>query len=259
VISRSTIERAAGLRGWPRVSSLVGIEGGEADWRRVLYGCPPPAPAEEAAMLAGLGLPFLTDLLVATPAAWQRLESWLAAGARVPSADDLVRRLKFLGDTQVRDVVLKALHENIPPPAADYLLGNFLFMGTGWSTGGWCVRTAAPRGPVLSVVLLNGASRDPATVLDYMLHEGSHGWLLCDPPEPIPAESLYNEMGAALLAAAKRSGGLRELLDDEGRDERLADALACEWGGKLSCTDLHDREGTLRELRQLQQLYGGQP
>jgi hypothetical protein len=80
-----------------------------------------------------------------------------------------------------------------------------------------------------------------------------------EPEAPIPAQHMFNEVGAMLLAAAKRPDLMRDLRRDSARDERAADALARDWGGHLDCTDERDRAHTLATARQLHVTHGGKP
>jgi hypothetical protein len=257
MISIRTIERAAGAKGWPRVPIHTLIVEGEAAWRRALSSYPPPTPGELRLLLEALGMSWLCDELVATPAAWSRLEAWIAAGSKVPSGDDLVRKLQFVGDDEVRNVVLRALHERIPPPVVAYLLESVLFSGVGWSAVGYMIRVAMPAGPLLTIIPLSGASRDPAIVLDISLHEAAHAYLMPAPGKDlIPAEAMHNERGAMLLKAAKRPDLMRDILAADFRDEEAADSLARAWGGKITCSAERGRDYTIATAQRLQQTYG---
>jgi hypothetical protein len=252
--------------GHPRVrfSEHLTIEGAEG-WRRVLEQSPSPTPPEERRLLelllahAGVNLDPLPSWvcpeLVATKAARDRLRAWVDADSVAPTADDLVRKLRYMGDSEIREVVLIALHERIPPCVVECVLDEFLFVGVGWSAGGYMMRVAAPPGPRLSLIPLSGASRDAEIVMDLVLHECAHGYTLSAPKALIATESYYNECALELLRAARDDDRMREILEDQRHDERAADALARAWGGRLTCTDERATEYTKREAARLAAVY----
>jgi hypothetical protein len=213
----------------------VGIAQGDyAVWCRLL-GLPfDPAlrPLEREAALPA----WATLALIATAAAQERLALWSAAGSRENTPDDLVRRLRFLGDDGIRSIVLGVLHEDVAPPAAAYLLANALFVGCGLTARGWMIRAAPPAASLF--VLVSGASGDRAEVRSILLHEAAHAWLMAE-PAPLPAiEDVFAEVTAGLLRAADRPELMGGIFRDEVRDERQADELARAWGGSIRDSDV---------------------
>jgi hypothetical protein len=248
----SVVAIVAELAGWPRVEyGALTIEG-EPGWRDALRRA---SIAEHPRLLELLGAPWATSALLATPAARDRLGQWFAAGRPTPTPHDLVRRLRFLGDSEIRSVLLRALHERIPPAVVAFLLDRALFCGVGWSAGGWTIQAALPPG-ACAVILLSGSSHDEAAVLDLTLHEAAHAWLIETPREPLRAEAVHNETAAALLAAAANTETMRGVLRASDAAERQADALAATWGGHLHCSPERDRAYTVHEAHRLSETYG---
>lgn len=253
---RTAILATAEAAGWPRVSIGTLTLEGETSWRKALGRW--PSPGEAKILLEGLGAPWVTEDLLATPAARGRLKRWFEAGGITPTPDDLVRRLRYLGDGELRSIVLMALHEHVPPPVVAFLLDHGLFVGVGWSARGWCCRVALPTEPV-AVIMVSGASRDWRAILDTCLHENAHAWLIPAPQTPLRTEAVFNESAFALLAAAADPDLMRDVLRDEARVERQADALARQWGGRLSGTAERDNAHTRAEAGRLLATYGTTP
>ena len=216
------------------------------------------AEAEHFGSLLGLApaaVPsWVSFELLATPAAVARVRTWLAAGALVPTADDVVRRTRYLGDEEIRSIAVNALLEDVPPPVRAFMLDQALILGCGWSTGGWCCRVAL--GEPTVIVMLSGASRDRDTVRSVFLHETAHGFLLPDPARPLAAADVFSQVGALLLNAAEDPQLMREILSDSQRDERQADLLAASWGAGALGSDQAAADHTRAEAASLAATYG---
>lgn len=255
--------------GHPRVqvSEHLTIEGAEA-WRRVLDHFPPTTPPEARRLLrlllehdglaveAGEPAPWLCPELVATAGGRDRFRAWCAVGRPTPDTYALVKGIRYLGDGEVRAIVMDVL-QGVPPPTAwSALTEGWTFQGVGWSTAGWMIRVAAPpAGPVQTFVYISGASRSVAYVHDVALHEIAHAFLISTPQRPVAAEALENERQFLVLKAAMNPELLDELLDEQRRAERSADALARAWGGRLTCSDERANDYTRREAACLAAVY----
>jgi len=239
------------------------VEGGlsrtEYEEYCALLSLPPNELLSPMARLAALP-PWFSAELVATEAARIRLRAWAAAGSPPVTADDVCRRCQFIGDDKIEDVVRLALLEKIAPPVAGFLLDEMLWVGTGWSTGGWCSQTAlSPRVAAtgrLQIIAISGRSQDAAAVHDYVTHEAAHAWLEADVVRPIRPEEIYNAKSSRLLQAARDANKMRTYMQELQRGEAAADALARRWGGRLDCTPERDAAHDRRLAEELHATYG---
>jgi hypothetical protein len=191
--------------------------------------------------------------LVATEAARDRLRGWVEAGSHSPTADDVVRRTRFLGDFGIRQVVLETLHKRVAPPAAYFLLERAFFVGIGFSAEGMTAMCSAPPGPSMAAVLICGASRDPRQIRNVVLHELAHAWLLPDGSDPVEAVSSIS--AATILGAASDPEWMARLRRNLELSERQADALARAWGADIEDSDVHNVESLRRRARVLAETY----
>jgi hypothetical protein len=247
------LDETAEAAAWPRVEIGAMTLEGEGAWREAIGRAALPHRRQ---LREALGAPWATAPLVATAAARGRLRDWYNAGRPVPTAHDLVSRLRYLGDARIRDVALRAL-QRVPPPAVSFLLDNVMFCGVGWSAGGWTIQTTMAAGGPCVVVLLSGAGRDEAALSNLILHELSHAWLIPSPASPLRPDEMFNANAASLMAAARSPEQMATWLRIEDVAERQADALAATWGAGVQHSAAHARKHTLAEAEHLTRTYGG--
>jgi hypothetical protein len=234
-VSPGTVLVAAQMAEWRRVQiGTLGIEG-EASWRKVLSQDPRPTPGELTFLRDALGVPWLSDAMVATPSAVARLCAWAAAGSETYTPERIRARLAFVGDPEIRAIVEKALIERIPPPVVAHVLVNCWVMGTGWSANGWMYHAPPIPGSLpepLRVLLVSGHSRDPEETASVFGHECGHSLTLAptDPETAVEPMAKREERSTALTQLAVACGRLPELIEPKARAERWAAGCARAWG-----------------------------
>lgn len=102
------------------------------------------SPMERAAHLPS----WLTDELMATPAAQARLRAWAGAGGlTLPDSLEarraIVERVEIVGDDMLAPSIQRAL-ARLPPPVLDHVRRNALVLAVGRSCGGFCAPDAPP-------------------------------------------------------------------------------------------------------------------
>jgi hypothetical protein len=173
---------------------------------------------------------WLTDALLATPEAVERLDAWVKHGR--PLHDPT--RLRYAGDRAVSDA-LRGVLAKVPPPVAWWMVERAIFLGLGRDASGLCVHPSLPTEPGLRVVLIDGRADDAATVC---AHEGAHLWCepVSDPAGWYLDARCLNQAAFARVAVA--FGRLDDAADLAERPERRAARLAREWGFTGAGADL---------------------
>jgi hypothetical protein len=233
---------------YPRVRFSEHLElEGAAEWSRVLEHSPPLTPPEERRLLelllahAGVNLgplpSWVCPELCATPSARERLRRWSAAGEQASSPDRIRARLAFVGDAEIRKLVVNALIERIPPPVVDHVLCCCWVLGVGWGANGWM----SPAPPIpgtlpepLRLLLVSGHSRDAEETASIFGHEVGHSWTLAPTDPETAAEPMAErrERDDVLTQLAVACGRLPEWIERDVRAERWAADCARAWGFK---------------------------
>lgn len=207
--------------------------------------------AEKYELLAGTvsyraivadAVPWLVDALVRTDPARERLPPWAAAGgcAQPPmAAEQIRRRLVYIGAEDVATVVVEALTK-IAPPARDFVLSRCCIIEVGRITEGWFGAAPVARAGCepLQMIALNGRISDAAALAGLFAHEAAHAWLL---PHRSPAtaeeSAASREARRSLLTLAADWKLEPRVYAPAVRDEWQATALARAWGFTGPSTD----------------------
>ena len=248
----------------------AGIGRSDYELRCRLLGIEPrqdASPLERAAHLPK----WLTDELIATPAAQGRVRAWAAAGGltlpdSLEARRTIVERVQIVGDDMLIAPIQRAL-ERVPPPVLDHVRRNALVLAVGRSCGGFCVSDATPStdttewrrllvcayyppppGPPKWVTRLSRMLRRPALTdaadtefLGVCIHETAHHWL--EPSRPrdyVETEAERVEHGLdreAYVRCAVALGFQSRLTKDVERVEYRACRLVRSWGFRGASAD----------------------
>ncbi len=183
---------------------------------------------------------WLTQLLIATPAAKEKLAEWVSATPppwATPSSEELQSKVHYFGDFSMSSTLAGAL-ERLPPPVRDYALERVSFMGIGWQAWGFCgpwpPRT--PERPWLIVASIPWGRKDMNPV-DVFGHELSHAWLNQEPSagdqamSAFAANDLMNTPERIFRQLSRETvKNVSSMRRAAARRERLARALTRAWG-----------------------------
>lgn len=183
------------------------------------------------------GFEWLTAELVATEAARARLRAWFLAGtprrASGPSRAQIAERLQFIGDAEIRRIVLDVLM-TLPPVVVEHALRSAVFLGVGRESAGWITPLPIFASPETNrmMIVLNGQS-DDLSLAKTTAHEIAHLWLEPIPDAatvPPPAERMAPLQLAARLAREWNVPIPRMAFDRRTRSEVCAVRLMRSWG-----------------------------
>ena len=190
------------------------------------------SPLERPAALPS----WLGPELCASAPARARLRRWAVdAGSPVATGAMIRSRVAFVGDPDIRAIVVQALEERIPPPVVHHVLSVCWIFGVGWSTAGWnCVAPPLPSQPPEPLQLINvaGHSGDGEDIAGTFAHEVAHSWVLApsDALEELEPVQEREQRWRSLQQMAVAVGRLDVLFQLAMRNERRAAACARAWG-----------------------------
>jgi hypothetical protein len=229
--SPAALLAVAEAAGWPHARIYALELATEAAWRRVLAGCPSPAPGECRVLAEALGAPWASDALVATDASRARLGRWFAAGRQRPSVD----AVPFVGDNMLT-AGTRGVLARLPAPVLDHVRRNAVVLTVGRSCAGFCAVLPAPAADASEARrLLVCQWTDDVAFESVVAHEICHHWLEAAPsadhaPRTEAATLDARDDREALLALAREWDLLPRLTDPAERAERQACRLAEAWG-----------------------------
>src|SRR5689334_1234241 len=192
---------------------------------------------------------WLTEELIPTAAARERLLRWAVTGCHAPNLGALC----VLQD-DARDIIEDACRR-LPDCVADHLVRNVCVAVVGRETGGWVTPLPAlPCATEAPQLLVVQAVSDDAETAGVFAHEAAHAWLslrVFDRTDLVPTLPARREAAALLdrLAAAwaiPYSGRM-----DRARHEWLVARLAQSWGFQGRACDVGRFGMDLHEARRL--------
>jgi hypothetical protein len=194
----------------------------------------------EHAIVAAGGPPWLTDALVCTAAARERLLRYARAG--FPPADR--RRLQMVNVEHGTNAVLLEVFGRVPGCVAEHATRNVIVAPVGKRASGWIsTLPTLPRRNERPFLISIAADRPNEEVASTFAHELAHAWLSYDieASEPLD-EPAANEDNPASMST-------QEFIVEYARDEWQVATLARSWGFTGSGADVDSRAATLRQYR----------
>lgn len=192
---------------------------------------------------------WLTEALIPTDAARERLRRWAAAGCLAPDHDAL-----NVLHSDAREVIEDACRR-LPDCVADHLVRNVYVAVVGRESGGWVTSLPAlPSATEAPQILVVQASDDDAETAGVFAHEAAHAWLSlkiydhADLVSTVPAR----RDTAALVDRLAKAWALPSPQIGRAREEWRVARLAGSWGFSGWACDAGRLGRDLQRARRLQ-------